>query len=78
MLSAEEPKGDHPFQHVKKKEGPGRPCKTSKLDDISFSQVENLFVRVGKKLTAILTDHVAEALAPICALVKDQIKAIND
>ena len=78
----EEPEieGDHPFQLQlrKKKRGHGRPCKTSKLYDISFSQVESLFGSVKEKWTAILTDHMAEALTPIRALVKDQIKTMKD
>ena len=78
MSSAKESEGDHPFQLTKKKQGPGRPRKTFILDDISFSQVESLFASVKKKLTVILTDHVANDLVQIHALVKDQTKAMND
>ena len=83
MLSADEPESnqpasDHPPQPPEMKRGPGQPRKTSKLDNIFFVQVECLFASIEKKLTAILSDHVAEALTPIRSLLKDHIKATND
>ena len=43
----------------------GQPRKKSKLNDISFSQVERFFDSVEKKLKASVSDLMAEAVAPL-------------
>ena len=75
---SDQPASDHPPQPPEMKHGPGRPRQTSKLDNISFAEVEGIFASDKKKPTATLSDHMAKALAPIHSLSKDHIKVMND
>ena len=55
----------------------GRPRKKPKLDNTSLANVERLFDVIEKKLTASLSNLVADAMAPLRSMVHDQIQAIN-
>ena len=75
---ADEVEVDEDLPSQPEKRTRGRPRKASKLDDISFSQIETIFASLEKKLLGILSEHVAEALAPLRALLKEQLKVMND